>query len=147
MPLLTLVFLAGVGQADMTPRPQLTTRWTASVNPDSPQPEYPRPQMQRRNWVNLNGRWDFAISPTAERPSRFGSKIVVPFPVESYLSGVQRRVPDGGSVWYRRSFTAPKGDRVLLNFEASDWDTTAWVNGREVGSHQGGYCPFTFDIT
>ena len=147
MSLLALVFLAGTRQADMTPRPQLTTRWTASVNPDAPHQEYPRPQFRRKDWVNLNGRWDFAISSTTERPSRFGSKIVVPFPVESYLSGVQRRVPDGGSVWYRRSFTAPKGERLLLNFEASDWDTTVWVNGGEVGRHQGGYDPFTFDIT
>jgi len=147
MPLLALVFLAGICQTDMPPRPQLTTRWTASVNTESPHQEYPRPQFRRKNWVNLNGRWDFAISASLERPSRFASTIVVPFPVESYLSGVQRRVPDGGSVWYRRKFEAPKGDRLLLNFEASDWGTTVWVNGVEVGSHQGGYDPFTFDIT
>ena len=147
MPLIAFLLLAGIRQTDMTPRPQLTTRWTASVNPEAPHQEYPRPQFRRKNWVNLNGRWDFAISPTLERPSRFASKIVVPFPVESYLSGVQRRVPDGASVWYRRSFTPPKGDRLLLNFEASDWDTTVWVNGVQVGNHQGGYDPFSFDIT
>ena len=147
MPLLAVVLLAGVCQTDMTPKHQLTTRWTASVNPDAPHSEYPRPQMRRKNWVNLNGKWDFAISATTDRPVRFGSTIVVPFPVESYLSGVQRRVPDGGSVWYRRTFTKPKGERLLLNFEASDWDTTVWVNDRLVGNHKGGYDPFTFDIT
>ncbi|MHB8636867.1 MAG: glycoside hydrolase family 2 protein [Fimbriimonadaceae bacterium] len=147
MPLFAMALFAGIPQSTMTFREQLTTRWTASVNPDAPHPEYPRPQFRRKSWVNLNGKWDFAISRTAGRPSRFGSTIVVPFPVESYLSGVQRRVPDGGSVWYRRKFKAPKGDRLLLNFEASDWDTTVWVNGHKVGEHEGGYDPFTFDVT
>ena len=147
MPVLALVILVGISSADMKPQPHLATRWTELVNLGSPHPEYPRPQFRRKNWVNLNGKWDFAISTSTDRPSRFASAIVVPFPVDSYLSGVQRKVPEGGSVWYRRTFTAPKGDRLLLNFEASDWETTVWVNGREVGSHRGGYSPFTFDIT
>jgi len=146
MPLASLL-LAGVLSTQMKPQPQLSTPWTDSVNPDAPHPEYPRPQFRRRKWVNLNGKWDFAISRSMERPARFGSTIVVPFPVESYLSGVQRRVPEGGSVWYRRTFNRPKGERLLLNFEASDWDTTVWVNDKEVGNHKGGYDPFTFEVT
>jgi beta-galactosidase/beta-glucuronidase len=125
----------------------LTTKWTAQVNTVAPHPEYPRPQFVRNSWVNLNGKWDFALSNGIDRPARFGSKIVVPFPVESLLSGIQKAVPKGGSAWYRRTFEAPHGERLLLHFEASDWDTTVWVNGVEVGRHTGGYDPFSFDIT
>lgn len=142
-----LPFLIASLQNDMKPTPRLTTRWTDQVDLDAPHSEYPRPQLRRRSWVNLNGRWDFALSPSLNRPQRFGSKIIVPFPVESYLSGIERRVPDRGSAWYRRRFIRPKGDRILLHFEASDWDTTVWVNETRVGEHRGGYDPFSFDIT
>lgn len=128
---------------------RLKTPWTDQVSQIHPHPEYPRPQFVRKQfWVNLNGPWDFAIAP-ASTPAdvRFDRKILVPFPVESGLSGVGAAVPDGDHIWYRRSFDRPMGARVLLHFGASDFETTAWVNGREVGSHKGGYDPFTFEIT
>lgn len=127
----------------------LTTRWTSQVTPANAHREYPRPQMTRSRWINLNGLWDFAIQPAdAAAPDRFSEKILVPFPVESRLSGIRRMVPAGATVWYRRTFPAPAGPgRTLLHFEASDWQTDVWVNGRKVGSHRGGYDPFTFDVT
>jgi len=126
----------------------LKTRWTDQVSRALPHPEYPRPQMVRTNWLNLNGQWDFALS-TQTDPThvQFGRKILVPFPVESYLSGITQHVSDTEVIWYRRTFDAPVGDRLLLHFGASDFETTVWVNGKKVGSHKGGYDPFTFDIT
>lgn len=130
--------------------PSLTTRWTDTMNPDSILPEYPRPQMVRTDWLNLNGRWQYALTaPDGAAPSAYEGDILVPFPIESRLSGVQRRV-DGNALWYRRSITIPDGwagQRVLLHFGAVDWETTVWVNGVELGSHQGGYDAFSFDIT
>jgi hypothetical protein len=123
----------------------LKTRWASKVG-DLPHREYPRPQMVRKNWTNLNGLWDLQILDKSNRQVWKG-KILVPFPVESQLSRVQRRVPEDGSLVYRRSFSRPKGDRVLLHFGAVDWATTILINGKDVGSHQGGYDPFSFDIT
>ncbi len=119
------------------------TRWTDHVSKTLPHPEYPRPQMVRKDWVNLNGQWDFGIG--ADVP--FDSKILVPFPVESRLSGVTKNVGAKDQMWYRRTFNRPKGDRVLLHFGACDYDTAVLVNGKPVGVHTGGYDPFTFDIT
>jgi len=130
--------------------PTMRTRWASKVTPQNVHREYPRPQLVRPNWVNLNGQWDLAIVPSsAPRPgtSEFRRKILVPFPVESLLSGVNERVPEGSTVWYRRTFSRPKGERVLLHFGAVDWDSTVWVNGREIGRHQGGFDPFSFDVT
>ena len=148
-----LVVATLVLQQQLTPsaiQPTLKTRWTDSVNRKLPHNEYPRPTMVRDRWTNLNGEWDFAIQPpSVEREKAFTSpsKIVVPFPVESYLSGVQRAVPSGHKMWYRRTFTPPKGARVLLHFGAADWETNVWINGQTVGHHRGGYDAFTFDIT
>jgi hypothetical protein len=107
--------------------------------------------MVRENWVNLNGLWDYAIQDReAERPANWDGKILVPFAAESALSGVMQPVKPEQRLWYRRSFDAPggkSGGRVLLHFGAVDWDTTVWVNGTQVGTHRGGYDPFTFDIT
>lgn len=129
----------------------LTTRWAKDVDPEKVHPEYPRPQLVRENWQNLNGLWDYAIRPKGEeRPAKFTGKILVPFPVESALSGVMQRVGPTNRVWYRRMFALPaewKGKQVLLNFAAVDWDTTVWVNGSQIGRHMGGYDPFSFDIT
>ncbi|MHC4335757.1 MAG: glycoside hydrolase family 2 protein, partial [Planctomycetota bacterium] len=129
----------------------LMTKWASQVSPEKVHPEYPRPQMVREDWQNLNGLWDYAIRPKDEpKPDKFDGKILVPFPVESALSGVMRRVDDPNRLWYRREFEIPsawKQNRVLLHFGAVDWDTTVWVNGKEVGTHRGGYDPFTFDIT
>jgi hypothetical protein len=129
----------------------LMTRWAKDVSPERALPEYPRPQMMRENWVNLNGLWDYAIAPKADAaPKEYQGKILVPFPVESALSGVKKMVGADNKLWYRRTFETPKdaiGKRLLLHFGAVDWQTTVWVNRKEIGSHQGGYDPFTFDIT
>jgi hypothetical protein len=123
--------------------PQLSTRWTKDVSPTNARPEYPRPQLVRKDWLNLNGVWDCGLGVKQV----FDQKILVPYPIESALSGIQKH---DDHVWYRRTFAIPKdwADRnVLLHFEAVDWETTVWVNGKQVGAHQGGYVPFTFDIT
>ena len=129
----------------------LKTRWAKAVSPDHALPEYPRPQMVRSEWVNLNGLWDLAITAKdAPRPARFGTQILVPFCVESALSGVMKRVTENERIWYRRSFEVPRswsGRRVLLHFGAVDFEATVLVNGREVGQHRGGYDGFSFDIT
>ena len=128
----------------------LQTPWTAQVDPARPFPEYPRPQLVRPQWTNLNGLWDYAIQPqAAPRPTRFAGKILVPFAVESALSGVKRPLAPDQRLWYRRVFTArrPARGRTLLHFEAVDWRAEVWVNGKRVGAHEGGYDPFLFDIT
>lgn len=137
----------------LKPNP-LTTKWATDVDPDHPLPEYPRPQLVREEWQNLNGRWDYAITPKDRMtpPDTWDGKIVVPFPVESKLSGVQRTVGPNHVLWYRRTFSiseeeAWSGKRILLQFGAVDWDTTVWINDQEVGQHRGGYDPFTLDIT
>ena len=132
----------------------LLTRWAKDVQPDKVHPEYPRPQMVRSDWLNLNGLWDYAIRPRGEgRPEKFSpdGQILVPFPVESALSGVMKAVGPDKKLWYRRTFTVPEkwakaGGGVLLHFGAVDWETQVWVNGSKVGEHRGGYDPFTFDI-
>jgi len=128
----------------------LTTPWTAKVTADHALPEYPRPQLVRARWTNLNGLWDYAILPKAEaRPAQFEGKLLVPFPVESALSGVKRPLTPDQRLWYRRNFTASptKGTRLLLHFGAVDWRAEVYVNGKAVGQHEGGYDAFTFDIT
>jgi len=126
----------------------LKTRWTDKVSQTLPHPEYPRPQMVRKDWTNLNGQWDFALAkPTDRAHVRYDHKILVPFPVESALSGLAMHVAEGDQLWYRRSFEARTGGKTLLHFGASDFETTVWVNGHQVGSHKGGYDGFTFDVT
>lgn len=128
----------------------LVTRWAAEVNPDNVLPEYPRPTMVRENWLNLNGLWDYALtSDDRLPPETWDRQILVPFAVESFLSGVQRRA-DSQTLWYHRTFEIPSqwaGNHVLLHFGAVDWAATVWVNGVEVGAHEGGYDAFSFDIT
>lgn len=128
------------------PPPRLATQWTGKVSQTKPHPEYPRPQMVRKEWTNLNGPWDLSVTTGMARPD-YKRKILVPFPIESYLSGIEERVPEGGTVWYRRKFTRPKGERVILHFGAVDWKSKIWVNGKEIGTHEGGFDPFKFDIT
>jgi hypothetical protein len=128
----------------------LMTRWAKEVSPGNVHPEYPRPRMVRKDWMNLNGLWDYAIRPKDQQPEEFDGQILVPFPVESALSGVMKPVGQENHLWYRRTFEIPKqwsGKRTLLHFGAVDWDTTVWINGKELGTHRGGYDPFTFDIT
>jgi beta-galactosidase/beta-glucuronidase len=130
---------------------RLMTRWASDVSADNVLPEYPRPQMVRDTWRNLNGLWDYSITPRgADQPQQWAGKILVPFCIESALSGVGRRVKPDELLCYHRTFTASEpagGGRLLLHFGAVDWRATVTVNGRPVGSHQGGYDPFTFDIT
>lgn len=129
----------------------LKTKWARDVSPSSVHREYPRPQMVRKEWQNLNGLWDLAITARDEsKPSEFTEKILVPFPVESALSGVMRTVSEKDRLWYRRTFRVPdpwRKGRVLLHFGAVDFETTVWVNEKEVGSHKGGYDAFSFDVT
>ena len=127
------------------------TRWAKDVSPKNAHPEYPRPQMVRKDWENLNGLWSYAITDmNAAQPAKWDGEILVPFPIESALSGVMKRVYETNRLWYRRTFTIPRGwkdKRVLLNFGAVDWSAHVFVNGKEVGKHQGGYDGFSFDIT
>jgi hypothetical protein len=129
----------------------LMTPWAAEVSPTNALPEYPRPQMVRTQWQNLNGLWDYAILPGALKwPDRYEGKILVPYPVESALSGVMRPLDEKSTLWYRRTFAVPadwSGQRVVLRFGAVDWQTRVYVNGHAVGEHQGGYDAFAFDIT
>jgi beta-galactosidase/beta-glucuronidase len=126
------------------------TQWGRTLDPDRPLPEYPRPQLAREDWVNLNGTWEHAFTATPQRPSSYDGPIVVPFSPEAPLSGVGRQLQPDEWLWYRRSFDAPHvptEGRLLLHFGAVDQSCTVWVNGREVGSHTGGYLPFTLDMT
>lgn len=144
---------APASAAAWSPKPSpMTTPWTNQVPVDNPLPEYPRPQLTRPDWANLNGIWDFAVTGRdAGRPAVFGEQIRVPFVAESALSGIQRKITQNDKLWYKRTFTIPatwNGRRVQLNFGASDWQTTVWVNGRQAGAvHKGGYDAFSFDIT
>ncbi len=129
----------------------LYTEWSEEMIPGDVFPEYPRPQMEREEWLNLNGLWDYAIIPVEnDKPAEFNGRILVPFCAESALSGVGRKVGPENRLWYFRTFEIPgawKGRNILLNFGASDWETTVWINGKEIGTHRGGYDRFTFDIT
>jgi beta-galactosidase/beta-glucuronidase len=128
----------------------LKTRWAKDVSPENVHPEYPRPQMVRQDWLNLNGLWDFAITGKDALHATFETQILVPFPVESALSGVMRAVGENDRIWYRRNFEVPRkwqGRRLLLHFGAVDFEATVWVNGKEIGRHRGGYDAFSFDIT
>ncbi|WP_395575596.1 AbfB domain-containing protein [Streptomyces sp. BK79] len=144
---------ASARTAAWSPRPApMTTPWTHQVPVDNPLPEYPRPQLTRPDWKNLNGIWDFAVTAAdAGQPASFPEQIRVPFAAESALSGIQRKITQNDKLWYKRTFTVPadwNGRRVQLNFGASDWRTTVWVNGRSAGAvHSGGYDSFTYDIT
>jgi len=128
----------------------LMTRWAKDVSPETVHGEYPRPQMVRQDWQNLNGLWQYAMAAEGEAPpvgKDLDGKILVPFPIQSALSGVMQHAD---RLWYRRTFTVPKawkGRRVLLHFGAVDWEAAVYVNGKQVGDHRGGYDAFAFDIS
>ena len=130
---------------------RMLTTWGENLNPAAVHQEYPRPQMKRGEWQNLNGLWEYAITPKNNvEPKKFDGEILVPFAPQSALSGVGRDVTADDAIWYRRSFRVPrdwKGKRVMLNFGAVDWKTEVWVNGVKAGTHTGGYTPFSLDIT
>jgi hypothetical protein len=121
----------------------LLTRWAKDVSPASALPEYPRPQMVRQQWQNLNGLWDYAVTSKSEDkpPATYQGKILVPYPIESALSGVMKPCLPKDRLWYHRTLKVPdawRGQRILLHFGAVDWEATVYVNGRELGSHRGG---------
>jgi beta-galactosidase/beta-glucuronidase len=131
--------------------PTLRTRWADDVDPQSPLPDYPRPQLRRPRWINLNGPWACAVTAAgAERPAEFAESILVPFPMGSELSGMERPLLPDERLWMHRGFDAPAlgpDERLLLNFGAVDWECEVWCNEQPVGAHRGGFDPFSFDIT
>ncbi|WP_337941127.1 sugar-binding domain-containing protein [Parabacteroides sp.] len=130
---------------------KIKTKWAEQINPKNVLPEYPRPQLERTDWVNLNGEWEYAIKPKGEvEPKSFDGNILVPFAVESSLSGVQKEVGDMNELWYKRTFSVPanwKNKDIVLNFGAVDWKADVFINDILIGSHQGGFTPFSFNIT
>ena len=130
---------------------KIMTEWGENIDPNNVLPEYPRPQLVRGEWINLNGLWDYAIKPANEEmPEIFDGKILVPFAVESALSGVGKSVGEDNALWYSREFKLPKewkNSRIRLNFGAVDWKAEVYVDDKFVGEHKGGYAPFAFDIT
>ena len=128
----------------------IITVWGENLDPADVHAEYPRPQMIREQWVNLNGLWEYAIAPIEAVPEEMDGHILVPFAVESALSGVGRAVTENDALWYSREITIPKdwdGQRIILHFGAVDWKAEVYVDDRFVGEHKGGYTPFSFDIT
>ena len=129
---------------------RIMTQWGENLDPSEVLPEYPRPQMVRGEWMNLNGLWEYAITPAEAEPDKMDGIILVPFAVESALSGVGRAVGENEALWYEREFIVPEewaGQRVQLNFGAVDWKAEVYVDGAFVGEHTGGYAPFSFDVT
>jgi len=148
---LCILFSLGVFAQWKPAGDRIKTPWAEQITPENVLPEYPRPIMERGEWKNLNGLWQYAIIDKGARiPQAFDGEILVPFAVESSLSGVQKRIDDTKELVYQRTFEVPsswKGKQVLLHFGAVDWKTDVWVNDVKVGSHTGGYAPFSFDIT
>lgn len=125
------------------------TVWGETLDPNRVLQEYPRPQLRRESYINLNGYWDFSMEGVTREPS-YGERILVPFSPECELSGIGRSKQPGERLYYRRSFILPEGflqDRLLLHFGAVDCKAAVYVNGKEAGEHQGGYWPFCLDIT
>ena len=128
----------------------MKTAWSETLDPNAILPEYPRPQMARESYLNLNGMWQYAIAKEGETPEKPAGDILVPFSPESELSGVGRMLKPKETLWYTRIFTLPQGfniGRVLLHFGAVDQTATVYLNGSELGTHTGGYLPFSFDAT
>jgi hypothetical protein len=148
---LSILFFAATALAQWQPADTpLSTRWATDVSPDNAWPQYPRPTLQRDRWLNLNGLWDYTILSPNTIKADFDGKILVPYPVESSLSGVGRRLAPDESLVYWRTFDLPqdwRGSRILLHLEAADWHASVSVNSKQIGEHKGGYDRATFDIT
>ena len=128
----------------------IMTVWGENLDPENVLAEYPRPQMTREKWMNLNGLWDYAITASDAAPEKMDGKILVPFAAESALSGVGRAVTENDALWYEREFTIPEdwaGQRIILHFGAVDWKAEVFVDEQSAGEHTGGYSPFSFDVT
>ena len=154
IPIITLALILLLSSAEsqwkIPPTAPLLTKWSKDVNPKNPLPEYPRPQLVRDEWMNLNGLWQYAEAAAGEEPpvgKELSARILVPYPIESALSGVMKHAD---RLWYRTTFKLPKGWKnrhVILHFGAVDWEASVRINGKLVGYHFGGYDPFSFDIT
>ena len=130
---------------------RIKTVWAEKIDPKCPLPEYPRPLLERGEWMNLNGLWSYAVVPCGSAmPAQADGQILVPYAIESSLSGVQKSLGADHELWYERSFEVPaawSGRQLLLHFGAVDWRADVWVNDVKVGRHEGGYTPFSLDIT
>ncbi len=146
-----LVVYQSVCQNNAQLNNKMKTRWGENVTSENVWQEYPRPQLKRGDWINLNGEWQYKIQKKSEpKPDTYQGNILVPFAVESSLSGVQKSLLPEDRLWYKRQFKIPdswSSKRVILNFDAVDWAANVWVNGALVGSHKGAYDRFSFDIT
>jgi hypothetical protein len=139
-----------MGESAGTAGGVFSSPWAWKVDADMPLSEYPRPSLVRKDWLCLNGRWDYSIRLIGRQPEAYYGEILVPFPVESAISGARRRLRPEEALWYRREFRVPpawRGRRIMINFEAVDWVARVIVNGVQVGVHRGGYVPFSFDVT
>ncbi len=151
-----LVFIALLASAKMTAQWQpagdkIKSKWATTVGPEKVWSEYPRPQMVRAEWSNLNGLWDYAIRPKESgMPEQWDGEILVPFAVESSLSGVMQTVGPEQVLWYHTAFEVPESwsdDQIVLHFGAVDWRAEVWINDIQLGQHEGGYDGFSFDLT
>jgi len=149
--MLLLIISNAQSQNWKTAEGKLMSKWAKTVNPENVWKEYPRPQFERTQWKNLNGLWDYAILRTNEiQPKKFKGKILVPFSFESPLSGVGKNISPNHKMWYMKTFDLPKnwsGKKIIIHFEAVDYDSSVWVNDILLGSHKGGFDRFSFDIT
>ncbi|MEC7172964.1 MAG: sugar-binding domain-containing protein, partial [Bacteroidota bacterium] len=149
--MLLLIISNAQSQNWKTAEGKLMSKWAKTVNPENVWKEYPRPQFERTQWKNLNGLWDYAILRTNEiQPKKFQGKILVPFSFESPLSGVGKNISPNDKMWYMKTFDLPKnwsGKKIIIHFEAVDYDSSVWVNDILLGSHKGGFDRFSFDIT
>lgn len=152
-----IIFLVALAQCGITSAQwqpagdKIKTEWAEKIDVKNVLPEYPRPIMERNDWMNLNGLWNYAIAPKGEtQPQQYDGQILVPFALESSLSGVGKRLGEKNELWYERKFTVPsqwKEKQILLHFGAVDWKADVWVNGVKVGRHTGGFTAFSFNIT
>ena len=129
----------------------IKTEWGENINPDNVLQEYPRPILVRKDWKNLNGLWDYTITGKGEsKPKNYDGEILVPFAIESSLSGVKKRISKEQELWYHKNFQIPKKwkrKEIILHFGAVDWESELWINDKKVGIHRGGYDPFSFNIS